>query len=258
MKKLEALTPSPHPSVTPSPHPSVTTPPPSFTPVSPRGDSDDLDETFTYPPPENDLVVSTKDRAKRLRPKRRPSPETKWLIPDQLVEVKKDVEPAVEPSGSILTGDSSAPLRPPTHLLSQQPYQVKVVRKQTLPSKSSNPASPLRNRTSWVELEQMTPKLNLAETTNLNSRKEMASDLAEKSYFEETDGQINKKANRKHKRDQEKQMLKSQLPPRQPTQRPRSSEHRSSSRPRSKSKSRRPSEDLGETVLRSERYIFVN
>lgn len=252
MKKLEALSPSNSSHV--SPLPSVTTPPPNFVPVTPRGDSDELDETFIYPNPENDLIVSNKDRSKRIRPKRRQSPENKWLIPDQLVEVKKDVEPAAElPPGQISTGDTASLLRPPTHLLSQQPYQVKVVRKQTLQSKNSNPASPMSNRTSWVELERMTPKLTLSDTTMIPSRKEIGSDLTDKLWNDETDGKIDKKANRKHKRDQEKQMLKSQLPPRQPAQRPRSSEQRSNSRPRSKSKSRRPSEDLGETILRSER-----
>jgi len=263
MKKLEAIT-----------------PPPTFVPEAP---SDMLNTAFVFEDLEETLIVSNKEttpekeikrEVRKESRKRRQSPETKWLIPEQLVDVKLDVKertksfvdikdptityadrksktppPVVqdEVDGSITPPGGT--VKPPTTHLTQQPYQVQLVRKETLRSKVYQP-NPVRNRTSWLEMEHMTPKVTPPNEENQKERTisfEGVHDIAERTKsFDDIDGITVKKANRKHKRDQEKQMLKSQLPA------PRGSTNNTDHRPpRPRSKTRRSSEDLD--TSRSER-----
>lgn len=275
MKKIEAIT-----------------PPPNFTPEAP----DMLNTAFVFVNEDENLVVSNKLKQERKESrkdrKRRQSPETKWLIPEQLVEIKSDktisfvdvkdntisfVDGKTEKSVPTVEQDECdggvGPVKPPTSHLTQQPYQVQLVRKETLRSKVTYP-NPVRSRTSWMELEHMTPKVTAIEPveerteyTKERSPSVDGHDIMSRS-FDEPDGPTvqsqkrdEKKSNRKHKRDLEKQMLKTQLPPSQlatsgstekvqKTPSTPVTEHRP---PRPRSKTRRSSEDLGDSVLRSDR-----
>ena len=228
MKKLEAIT-----------------PPPNFTPATP----DAMNQAFIFDNFDDDQLVvvdkakerehlTEKSAQKDRRKSNRQSPESKWRIPEQLVDVR-DHDVGVE-----MTSDG--PIKPPTNHLTEQPYQVQLVRKETLRSKVTYP-NPMR-RASWMEMEHMIPKADISEASMTEANRRLDEECFErrKSIEADTvDGVTVKKANRKHKRDQEKQMLKAQLPQSQRPPRPKSKSRRD--------ESRRNSEELSEPMLRVER-----
>jgi hypothetical protein len=236
MKKIEAIT-----------------PPPTFSPDTPIGDS--LNTAFSFENFEENadaLIISTKEvnspGARRRERKRRQSPETKWLIPEQHAEIKEKMYQHFEPRGQNIT-ESDGPVKPPTSQLTDQPYQVQLVRKETLKSKVNYPAT--RNRAPRVEMDQMTPK-------NTPSPLELNRVVERRLSYEQIDFQSkyrddvesmrdegSKKSTRKHKRDQEKQLLKIQNELIAQDQKP----------TRQKSKTRKHSIDGEEHILRYNKFM---
>lgn len=181
--------------------------------MSPVADPIDLNCAFLEL---DTLVVST--RAPR---RRRQSPEQKWIVPEQTVELK--------PVGISLPASTPIKPRPPSNG-STQPYQVQLVRKETL--RSQLQATQNRAKSSWTEMEQMeiipTPDLNFSGDVSENANSPPAPQ--------------SKKSSRRHKREQESMMMNAQLPPKDPNSKEEAPKMRNTRRPRSRSHNRRQSE----------------
>lgn len=181
--------------------------------MSPVADPIDLNCAFLDP---DNLVVSTRSERRR-----RQSPEQKWIVPEQTVELK--------PVGISLPASTPVKPRPPSNG-STQPYQVQLVRKETL--RSQLQATQNRAKSSWAEMEQMevipTPDLNFSGDVSESANSPPAPQ--------------SKKSSRRHKREQESMMMNAQLPPKDPNSKEEAPKMRNTRRPRSRSHNRRQSE----------------